>query len=156
MHNIPKQSTLIVGFSGGPDSVYLIEHLTQNTDYHVIAAHLDHEWRSDFTRCCGVKTTAIKKTFRFLKVSGSYACSSNRISKEMLVYGRYFLESCAQKYSHSFIALGHHLMIRLRHFYSTSTRNNTVDWLHERARWHLHSPSFIKTQTRNCGLFRKK
>ena len=47
---IPHNSTLVVGFSGGPDSVCLLKLLSEKQQSHnlqIIAAHLDHEWRTN-------------------------------------------------------------------------------------------------------------
>lgn len=48
--NIPPQSTIIIGLSGGPDSVYLVDQLHQIKDalqLTLIAAHLNHGWRQE-------------------------------------------------------------------------------------------------------------
>ncbi len=45
---IPSNSRIIVGLSGGPDSIYLLHQLhqcTSNLNIKLIAAHLDHEWQ---------------------------------------------------------------------------------------------------------------
>src|SRR3989338_2945439 len=45
---IAPNSTLIVSFSGGPDSVCLLTllmQLQQELNLTIIAAHLDHQWR---------------------------------------------------------------------------------------------------------------
>ena len=47
---IPANSTLIVGFSGGPDSVCLLTLLSKlapKLHLKIIAAHLDHQWRPE-------------------------------------------------------------------------------------------------------------
>ena len=47
---IPDNSTIIVGLSGGPDSVFLLHllnSLKEKKKLKLIAAHLDHEWRDD-------------------------------------------------------------------------------------------------------------
>ncbi len=49
-HSIPKQCTIIVGLSGGPDSVCLLHALHALSTSHnlsLIAAHLDHGWRAE-------------------------------------------------------------------------------------------------------------
>ena len=46
----PASSPIIVGFSGGPDSVFLLNALCTHPEIgpeSVIAAHLNHGWRSD-------------------------------------------------------------------------------------------------------------
>ena len=75
------------------------------------------------------------------------------------LYRRYFLESCAQKYSHSFIALGHHLDDQIETFFIRLARGTTaagIGCMKEQDGISSIRPLFIKTQTRNCGLFRKK
>lgn len=47
---IPDHACIIVGLSGGPDSVYLLHRLTAlraEKKITLIAAHLDHEWRAE-------------------------------------------------------------------------------------------------------------
>ena len=50
-HNlITPGSRIVVGLSGGPDSVFLLHLLASMRKSHnlrLVAAHLDHEWRSD-------------------------------------------------------------------------------------------------------------
>src|SRR3990167_5169813 len=50
-HNLlPKGSTIILGLSGGPDSIFLLHaliRLQEKWNLRLIAAHLDHEWRQD-------------------------------------------------------------------------------------------------------------
>ena len=45
---IPQDSTIVVGFSGGPDSVFLLHFLNAMRavrNLTLYAAHLNHEWR---------------------------------------------------------------------------------------------------------------
>lgn len=47
---IPADSTVILGLSGGPDSVFLLHQLTilqKSHNFQIVAAHLDHEWHSE-------------------------------------------------------------------------------------------------------------
>ena len=50
-HNlIPDKSTIVLGLSGGPDSVFLFHLLAplhQKKLIKLVVAHLDHEWRPD-------------------------------------------------------------------------------------------------------------
>ena len=49
-HLIIKGQTIVVGLSGGPDSVFMLHFLKYYAleyDLKLIAAHLDHEWRSN-------------------------------------------------------------------------------------------------------------
>lgn len=55
---IPKKSIVVVGLSGGPDSVALLHMLHNSKDVlqiSLVAAHLDHQWReqsADDMRWC--------------------------------------------------------------------------------------------------------
>ena len=45
---IKPHMTIILGLSGGPDSVYLLHFLRwlqKKISFNLVAAHLDHEWR---------------------------------------------------------------------------------------------------------------
>ena len=47
---IPKHATILIGFSGGPDSIYLLlelKKLQRTYNLHLIALHLDHQWRTE-------------------------------------------------------------------------------------------------------------
>jgi tRNA(Ile)-lysidine synthase len=47
---LPHASTIVVGLSGGPDSVFLLHYLVslrQQRALTLVAAHLDHGWRAD-------------------------------------------------------------------------------------------------------------
>ena len=47
---IKPDQTIIVGLSGGPDSVFLLHYLASRQkafNLKLIAAHLDHEWRAE-------------------------------------------------------------------------------------------------------------
>ncbi len=47
---IPEGSKVLLGLSGGPDSVFLLyflKDLQNKIKFDLIAAHLDHEWRTN-------------------------------------------------------------------------------------------------------------
>lgn len=47
---IPAESTVILGLSGGPDSVFLLHQLIilqKSHEFKLVAAHLDHEWHAE-------------------------------------------------------------------------------------------------------------
>ena len=50
-HNlIPEGSTIILGLSGGPDSLFLLHLLAplhKKGTISLLAAHLDHQWREN-------------------------------------------------------------------------------------------------------------
>lgn len=51
-HLIGAGQTVIVGLSGGPDSVFLLHvlHQLHTNEYQLVAAHLDHGWRETSAR----------------------------------------------------------------------------------------------------------
>ena len=72
---IKPGSTLIIGLSGGPDSVYLLHllvSLKESLGLFLIAAHLDHEWRDsskdDVTFCANL---CIELNVPFITKKGS-------------------------------------------------------------------------------------
>ena len=122
---IPKQSTVIVGFSGGPDSVYLLEqiyNLQSTLNIKIIAAHLDNEWRANSTKEMNwCKKYCEKKQITFIskKISELTIDPPKTRSKEASArfYRRFFLDSVAKENPHSFIALGHHLDDQIETFF---------------------------------------
>ena len=50
---MPSGSKIVLGLSGGPDSVFLLHYLAdlqQKGIITLVAAHLDHEWRDDSSK----------------------------------------------------------------------------------------------------------
>ncbi len=116
-HNlITPKSTLIVGLSGGPDSVCLLSLLNKLvSEYKItlIAAHLDHGWRTssaqdaafckEFAHSLGVKYEEAQASD--IQVTKKYNGSQEERGRALR---RQFFESLAQTHSASAIALGHH------------------------------------------------
>lgn len=114
---ISKSQTVIVGFSGGPDSVFLVYWLTKlqsNLQLSLVAAHLDHGWRensaADAQWCADVATTL---GVQFISKKASEIALPERMqngSKEEQgrALRRAFFKEIAEKNSGAVIALGHH------------------------------------------------
>lgn len=116
-HNlIPPGSTIIVGLSGGPDSLFLLHTLhafAQQNRITLIAAHLDHEWRSnsheDVMFCqkvannLGIKLIVGKRTAleHTIRPNGSRQALGRALR-------RLFFHQIAQEYQADRIALAHH------------------------------------------------
>lgn len=114
--HIPHGETVILGLSGGPDSVYLLYHLLpfhRTGRINLVAAHFDHEWRSN----SGEDALFCKKITQPLNI----ACIVGRASELPTSFKkngsleetgrqlrRYFLESVAREYNAGIIALAHH------------------------------------------------
>lgn len=114
---IERNQTIIVGFSGGPDSVFLLHWLTklQSTlQLSLIAAHLDHGWRENSAadaQWCKKVAQALGVTFISKKASDIQLNShkpSGSPEEQGRTMRRAFFKEIAQQYSNSVIALGHH------------------------------------------------
>lgn len=116
-HNLLKpHTTVVVGLSGGPDSVCLLHILYKLKDHYtikLIAAHLDHEWREESHEdalFCANLAQHLGIPFVSAKASNITLEKKPRGSQEELgrMLRRCFLESVTQEHSASAIALGHH------------------------------------------------
>ena len=125
-HNlIPDKSTIVLGLSGGPDSVFLFHLLAplhQKKLIKLVVAHLDHEWRPDSDQdIIFCKQMAKKFDCHFVtkKMSDSETSIKFNGSKEEYArkMRRYFLQSVAQEYQANAIALGHHLQDQQETFF---------------------------------------
>ncbi len=131
---IPQKSTIIVGFSGGPDSVYLLEKLLEiqkEFELTIIAAHLDHEWRTDSAQdllwcqnyCNQKQIPFVSKKISELMLEKSLTGSKEAAAR---IYRRFFLQSVAAEYSPALIALGHHRDDQIETFFIRLARGTTL------------------------------
>ncbi len=113
---IPDTSTLILGLSGGPDSVFLLHVLAalrQEKNFTIIAAHLNHEWRAESLYdeqvsqelCQQLGITFISKKMSELHLNIKFNGSKEEIGRKAR---RTFFESMAKEYHAHAIALAHH------------------------------------------------
>lgn len=134
---IPKNSRVIVGLSGGPDSVYLAHQLVRIKDEYnlaIIAAHLDHEWRSEsgndvlFCKnlCEQLGIAFVSKKASELSSSFKYNGSKEEVGRKLR---RYFFESLQEEYNASAIILGHHQDDQFETFFIRLIRGTTVSGL---------------------------
>lgn len=113
---IQHNDTIIIGLSGGPDSVFLLQVLNAlKQDYKLIliAAHLNHEWRADAENdavFCQQLAHHLNVQFVTAKASTiTLARESNGSQEEHgRLLRRQFFEQCAQEYHADKIALAHH------------------------------------------------
>lgn len=122
---IPAGSTVVLGLSGGPDSVFLLNQLVtlqKNYNFQIIAAHLDHEWHSNShqarefcAKLClelGIdfqskqKLIFVAKTISQLDFKPKQTGSQEDLGRQ---YRRYFFEQLAAEYTPAKIWLAHHL-----------------------------------------------
>lgn len=113
---IKPESTIIIGLSGGPDSVCLtsvLKKLQEPYKLKLITVHIDHEWRTnsgDDAEFCKQFATSLSLPFHCIKASEVTLTKKYNGSQEEL--GRHLrrqaLEEIARHYKADAIALGHH------------------------------------------------
>jgi len=116
-HNlIPEGSTIVLGLSGGPDSLFLLHLLSslhKKGNISLIAAHLDHQWREhsykdvqfclEATQALGVPLVVGKRSE--LTTEKKWNGSLEELGRTMR---QQFLTTVAKKHNATLIALGHH------------------------------------------------
>lgn len=134
---IPSHSLIVVGLSGGPDSVVLLHILAQvqqELQCTLIAAHLDHEWRQNSGQdahfcqefaaslnipCITQKTSQLHHSARFNGSQEEYGRKLRRA----------FFEQVQQEYGATHIALGHHRSDQEETFFLRLIRGTTLSGL---------------------------
>lgn len=135
---IPKGSNIILGLSGGPDSVYLLHFLSKLKDEglisQLIAAHLDHEWRPESDKDAQFCAQIAKKYNIPLvsrKLSGLGLQLKFDGSKE--AFGRkarrHFFHKLAKEYNANIIALAHHTQDQQETFFIRLIRGSSLSGL---------------------------
>lgn len=137
-HNlIAPGNTIVVGLSGGPDSVFLLHILSQIRhayDLKLIAAHLDHEWRDNSEQdmlFCKEVAQHLDISFESAKLSELPLPKQPKGSKEEVGRNarRLFLESVAKEHTADAIALGQHLCDQEETFFIRLIRGSTLTGL---------------------------
>ncbi len=134
---LDASKTVILGLSGGPDSVFLFHLLKQLHDakeINLICAHLDHGWRETSSqdalfciRLCRENNTPIivrqANNYPFnIKPNGSL----EELGRE---YRRHFFKEVQNKYQANIIALGHHYDDQQETFFIRLLRGSTLTGL---------------------------
>ncbi len=135
--DVKPGSTLIIGLSGGPDSVYLLHLLLsvrESLDLSLIAVHLDHEWRDtsqDDVVFCEKLCAQLNVTFVTKKASELNESFESNGSQEQLGRNmrRFFLEQVRQEYNAHAIVLAHHQDDQLETFFINIIRGTTITGL---------------------------
>lgn len=113
---LPEKSTVILGLSGGPDSMFLLHFLAilhHQGIISLIAAHLDHQWRTnshlDVAFCQSAAQSLqipfVTQSIADLTCSIAYNGSQEEVGRK---YRRFFLETLCSMYNAHLVALGHH------------------------------------------------
>ena len=130
-------STIIIGLSGGPDSIYLLHLLSQckeQLNITIIAAHLDHEWQKSSKiavkicqdACDTLRTTLIIKKLSELQFESKWNGSQEELGRNMR---RHFFATIAQEYQASAIALAHHQQDQQETFFIRLLRGSSLTGL---------------------------
>lgn len=131
---IKKNSTIIVGFSGGPDSIYLLIALKQiapKYNLKLIAAHLDHQWRSESKQealwcqkfCDQQNITFVSQKACDIKPIQKYNGSMEAHARQLR---QSFFKSVQTKYPQSYIALAHHKEDQIETFFIRLARGSSL------------------------------
>ena len=115
---IKAHATIVVGLSGGPDSVallYILKQLQSGLNLTLIAAHLDHEWRANsaadalfskqYAESLGIPFIYAKASQITLPSTKKYNGSQEELGRHLR---RAFFESIAREHNAHAIALAHH------------------------------------------------
>jgi len=134
---ITRDQTIIVGLSGGPDSLFLfyfLKQIQQEYNLTLIAAHLDHGWRSNSTDdVLFCKTVAENLNIECISAHAS-EIKIDKIPKGSLeeqgrLLRRTFFKNIAQQHQNSCIALGHHADDQQETFFIRLLRGSGVTGL---------------------------
>jgi len=131
---LSSTKSIVVGLSGGPDSVALLSilhSLQPEYGYTLIAATLDHQWRpesADEVTFCEQLAKRLSIPFRAKKAEEIRLPKSAGLTKEELgrALRRKFFEAIAQEYDAQAIALGHHYNDQQETFFLRMIRGATV------------------------------
>ena len=112
-----NQSTLVIGVSGGPDSLALLHYLWNKSrldSLHIIAAHVDHMFRGEesYREALFVKEFCRERdiAFEMTRIDvPAYIAKTGKSAQVASRECRYaFLEEIMAKYKADYLVLGHH------------------------------------------------
>lgn len=134
---ISAKSTIIIGLSGGPDSVFALHQLVQAREalgLTLLAAHLDHEWRASSQEdvqfcirlCRSWDVPLVVKKGSELQKDFTNNGSQEDLGRAMR---QFFLEEVRQQYQATCIVLAHHQNDQLETFFINLIRGTTITGL---------------------------
>ncbi len=122
---IPENAALVIGLSGGPDSVFLLHflaHVQEEKRLTLIAAHLNHEWRIEAENdeqlckelCQKLGIRLISKKMSELTLNLKFNGSKEEIGRKAR---RQFFETVAKEHNAHAIAVAHHADDQMETFF---------------------------------------
>jgi tRNA(Ile)-lysidine synthase len=136
-HLINPSDTIVIGLSGGPDSVFLLHYLVARRhewQLNLIAAHLNHGWRAEADadqQWCKSLCERLNVPFVAQHAREIILDKKPNGSKEEQgrLLRRAFFNEVAQKYNAQSIALGHHHNDSIETFFLNLIRGSTISGL---------------------------
>ncbi len=134
---IAPGSTIIVGLSGGPDSVallHILKELKPELNLNLIAAHLDHGWRPESAKDAQFCSQLCKRwgvcfiTQKLSKFSSGVKFNGSREEFARKIR-RQFFEDLMHEHGASAIALGHHADDQIETFFIRLIRGASLTGL---------------------------
>jgi tRNA(Ile)-lysidine synthase len=134
---LPANASIVVGLSGGADSVYLLHILCQLRKQHnftLIAAHLNHGWRAQADaeeEFCRAVAQELNVAFESKRLSDIPSLPKYNGSREEFARfaRRHFLESVHAQYNADVIALAHHAQDQTETFFIRLMRGASLTGL---------------------------
>lgn len=134
---VQLNSTIVIGLSGGPDSVFLLHvlaSLRQDYGIKLIAAHLDHEWREQshldaqfcLQLCHELDVRLVSQKISALGLNLKFNGSKEDIGRKAR---RFFLEKVKADHHAHAIALGHHAQDQQETFFIRLLRGASLSGL---------------------------
>jgi tRNA(Ile)-lysidine synthase len=136
--NIPANSAVVIAFSGGPDSVFLLTKLTELSKTHplkVIVAHFNHKLRGAESNKDEEFSKNLAKKYKLTFEKGSYDIKKYAKSKKLNLeeaarIKRYeFLEKVRAKHNAKAILTAHHLDDNIETFLINFLRGSGIQGL---------------------------
>lgn len=132
-----NRPTIIVGLSGGPDSVFalhLLHQLHEAKEIYLIAAHVDHGWRDNSAseaifcrKLCEKRDIPFEVTHaRDITIKIDKHSSQESRGRALR---RSFFSELAQKHEALFVCLGHHVDDQQETFFIRLVRGSSLDGL---------------------------
>ena len=128
--SIPSRSTLVVGVSGGPDSMCLLNlllELKEEKRYNIVVAHINHNLRDESDEEFEfVKKFSLDHNLLFEGIKlGEF--DTNSIENEARTKRYNFYEEILKKYKSKYLLLAHHGDDLVETILMRLTRGSTID-----------------------------